>query len=128
MRFLADTHALLWHLSGNDLLSIAARNALDDDESDVYVSAASAWEITIKHRLGKLPEAEAFADDVEGMIRSQGYAALPITMAHAELAGRLSGSHRDPFDRMLIAQALLENLTLVSNERRFDQFGVRRLW
>ena len=128
MKLLADTHAVLWYVLGRDALPRVVRAAFDDSDNDVFVSAASAWEITTKHRLGKLPEAGSFASDVEHHLASHGFRALPITMAHAETAGRLTGSHRDPFDRMLIAQALLENLVLVSNETRFDQFGVKRLW
>lgn len=128
MNVLSDTHALIWYLSGDRSLPPGPRGLFDDDANEVYVSAASAWEITTKHRLGKLPEVNPFADDVQAMIVKHGFIPLPVTMAHAELAGRMAGAHRDPFDRMLIAQALLENLTLVSNETRFDAFGVRRLW
>ena len=92
------------------------------------ISAASAWEITTKHRLGKLPSAEAVALDVAGAIVSQGFNELSITVDDAARAGALPGHHRDPFDRMLIAQALSSNLVLVSNEPLFDQYGVRRLW
>lgn len=128
MRLLADTHAVLWYLLGKTVLPEIVRRAFDDDANEVFVSAASAWEITTKHRLGKLPEAQAIALSVERHLRDRGFEPLPITMAHAETAGGLSGAHRDPFDRMLIAQSLLENLVLVSNETRFDTFGVKRLW
>lgn len=94
----------------------------------MHVSAASAWEIATKHRLGKLPGAEAVAGDVGGCIAAQGFTALAITMADAERAGRLAGPHRDPFDRMLIAQALARDIALVSNEALFEPCGVRRLW
>ena len=128
MRLLADTHALLWWLSGSKLLAKDARAAFADSANQVFVSAASAWEITTKHRLGKLPEADLIAANVQGAIRKHGFEPLSVTMPHAELAGRLEGSHRDPFDRMLIAQALLEDLPLVSNETTFDTFGVSRFW
>ena len=94
----------------------------------MLVSAASAWEITTKHRLGKLPGAADVAADVRGSIAGQGFEALAITLADAERAGRLPGPHRDPFDRMLIAQALARDLPLVSNETLFDGYGVTRLW
>lgn len=128
MRYLADTHALIWYLSGSRSLSEPARAAIEDDANEVFVSAASAWEITTKHRLGKLPDVETIAADVEAALVRQGFVPLTISMRHAELSGRLPGPHRDPFDRMLIAQALIENLTLISDEARFDAFGVSRLW
>jgi PIN domain nuclease of toxin-antitoxin system len=128
VRLLLDTHAFLWWLAGNRRLSPAARRAVDDTSNDVVVSAATAWEITTKHRVGKLPEAEAVALDVTGSIASQGFDELAITVADAERAGRLPGSHRDPFDRMLIAQALARNLTVVSIDAVFDGYGVSRLW
>jgi PIN domain nuclease of toxin-antitoxin system len=125
---LLDTHALLWWLDGDERLSPAARTAIADPSTAVLVSAASAWEITTKHRLGKLPGAAEVARDVAGCIETQGFEALPITLADAERAGRLPGPHRDPFDRMLVAQALRLDVELVSNERIFDAFGLRRLW
>ena len=92
------------------------------------VSAASAWEITTKHRLGKLPGAEALALDISGAIAGQNFTELPITVEEAARAGALPGPHRDPFDRMLIAQALARNLVLISSESLFDRYGVHRLW
>ncbi len=94
----------------------------------MLVSAASAWEITTKHRLGKLPEADQVALDVSGTIASQRFDELPISVDEAGRAGALPGPLRDPFDRMLIAQALGQDLVLVSIETRFDSYGVRRLW
>ena len=128
MRLLLDTHAFLWWLAGNRRLSRAARRAVENTSNDVVVSAASAWEITTKHRAGKLPEAEAVALDVSGSIAGQGFDELAITVADAERAGRLPGAHRDPFDRVLIAQALAHDLTVVSIDRVFDGYGVSRLW
>lgn len=125
---LLDTHALLWWLDGDDRLSETARAAIADPARSVRVSAASAWEITMKHRLGKLPGAAAVAEDVPGCIAGQGFEALAITLEDAVRAGRLPGPHRDPFDRMLIAQAQARDLALVSNETLFDGYGVRRLW
>jgi PIN domain nuclease of toxin-antitoxin system len=128
VRLLLDTHTLLWWLAGDPALSEAARVAIVDEESEVFVSAASAWEITTKHRLGKLPGARAVAADVGGCVTRQGFLELPISMRHGERAGALPGPHRDPFDRMLIAQAMLEDLTLVSNETVFADYAVRLLW
>ncbi len=128
MRLLLDTHAFMWWLAGNRRLSPAARRAVDDSSNDVVVSAATAWEITTKHRVGKLSEAEAVARDVTASIASQGFEELAITVKDAERAGRLPGAHRDPFDRMLIAQALTHDLTVVSIDSVFDRYGVSRLW
>jgi PIN domain nuclease of toxin-antitoxin system len=103
---LLDTHALLWWLDGDERLPLAVRAAIADTSNLVMVSPASAWEITTKHRLGKLPFAAEVARDVAGCIAAQGFAELPITLRDAERAGRLPGPHRDLFDRMLVAQAL----------------------
>lgn len=128
MRALVDTHALLWAVTGDRKLSVRAKATLASFNNDIFVSAASAWEIATKYRLGKLPDADGLVADFGRVIERLGFYALPITMDHAQRAGSLAGEHRDPFDRMLIAQAQSENLPLVSNERIFDTYGVRRIW
>lgn len=128
MRLLLDTHTFIWWLAGDERLGHDARGLIADEGNEVLISSASAWEITTKFRIGKLPSAKALAMDIRGAISSQGFGDLPITVRHAELAGSLPGPHRDPFDRMLIAQAVVEDLGLVSNEAIFDSFGVRRMW
>ncbi len=128
MRLLLDTHAFFWWFSGSSRLSLPARQAIADDGNDVMVSAASAWEIATKHRIGKLPDADALALDMTGAIAGQDFEELPITVEDAARAGSLPGSLRDPFDRMLIAQALAHDLVLISMETLFDRYGVRRLW
>ena len=128
MRVLLDTHAFLWWIADSARLSGAARRMIDDDANSVFVSAASAWEITTKHRIGKLAQAEAVALDVAGSIAGQGFEELAITVDDAARAGRLPGLHRDPFDRVLIAQALVRDLAIVSVDKVFDGYGVRRLW
>lgn len=128
MRLLLDTHALLWWLSGDTQLSLQARRAIADRRHDILVSAASAWEVATKHRLGKLPGAGPLAVDFEREVLRHGFIDLPISMSHAQSAGALAGAHRDPFDRMLVAQALEEKLALVSNESLFDDYGVTRVW
>ncbi|MGH7126796.1 MAG: type II toxin-antitoxin system VapC family toxin, partial [Stellaceae bacterium] len=105
-----------------------ARAAIIDEQNDVLVSAASAWEIATKHRLGKLPGAAMLVSDIAGAVVAEGFAELPITVAHAAHAGTLPGPHRDPFDRMLIAQAMLEDFVLVSNDAVFEGYAARRLW
>jgi PIN domain nuclease of toxin-antitoxin system len=128
VRLLLDTHALLWWALDEIQLSSLARHAIADGGSTVYVSAVSACEIAIKVRIGKLQGAEQFSASLREELHQQGFHELPISIDHAQRAGCLPGPHRDPFDRLLIAQAQAEKLTLVSNERIFDQYGVVRLW
>ena len=128
MRLLLDTHALLWWLAGDAQLSLTARDAIADVSNEVFVSAASAWEVATKHRLGKLPGAGPLAVDFGREVRRQGFEPLPISIDHGQVAGALLGAHRDPFDRMLVAQAQEEKMALVSNESVFDAFGVTRVW
>ena len=128
VRVLLDTHAFLWWIADSARLSRAARRTIGDESNIIFVSAASAWEITTKHRTGKLAQAEAAALDVTGSIAGQGFEEQAITVDDAERAGRLPGLHRDPFDRVLIAQALARDLTVVSADKVFDGYGVRRLW
>jgi PIN domain nuclease of toxin-antitoxin system len=128
MRLLLDTHTLLWWLDGDRRMSKRARTLVGRDTNEVLVSAASAWEISTKWRLGKLPGAADVAADVAGAVASQAFLPLPISLSHAQLAGHLTTEHRDPFDRMLAAQALTEGFPIVSNDEAFDLFGVVRLW
>jgi PIN domain nuclease of toxin-antitoxin system len=128
VRILLDTHTLLWWLDGDRRLSRRARAAIEDPSTMVLVSAASAWEITTKARIGKLPGALEVAADVAAHVAAQAFTALDITILHAQRAGRLPGEHRDPFDRMIAAQAQLEDLPIVSNDDVFDSYGVNRLW
>lgn len=128
MRLLLDTHAFLWWVAGDTALSPAARAAIADDGNPVFVSAASAWEIATKFRIGKLPGVAAIVADLGAVLAAQGFVPLPIAFTHGQAAGALPGPLRDPFDRMLIAQAMLDGMVLVSNEVPFDAYGVRRLW
>jgi PIN domain nuclease of toxin-antitoxin system len=129
VRLLLDSHAFLWWVFADPKLSRRARTAIEDDaENQVFVSAASAWEIATKYRIGKLPNAAAVASDVARTVAEEGFNELSVSVRHAERAGSLVGHHQDPFDRMLIAQAMLDDLALVSNERAFDVYGVKRLW
>jgi PIN domain nuclease of toxin-antitoxin system len=127
MKALLDTHALLWWATGDAKLSRRARALISDEANEIYVSAASAWEIATKVRLGKL-EWPATAGTVGDYVLGQAFRPLPISLGHAERAGVLRIEHRDPFDRMLIAQAQVEDMWLVSNEVVFDAAGVRRTW
>ena len=120
-RLLLDTHVFLWWLADNRALAVAARELIGSPDNIVYVSAASVWEIAIKKSLAKLRA----PDDVEAIVEAEGFEALPISLFHAEQAGALPPVHRDPFDRMLVAQAQAEGLILVSQDRRLAQYGVR---
>ncbi len=128
MRLLLDTHAFLWWIEGNRRLPARVRRAIGDDGNAKFVSAASAWEITTKYRIGKLPEASELAPNVADAIADEGFEELPISVQEGARAGALPELHRDPFDRILIAQAILNDLTLVSGEGLFDQYGVQRYW
>jgi PIN domain nuclease of toxin-antitoxin system len=128
LRLLLDTHAFLWWLDGDPKLTPRALTAVSADPAKVSVSAATAWEITTKARIGKLPDALDVAADVAGCVTREGFQPLAVTLEHAQRAGGLPGPLQDPFDRMLIAQAMLDNLHLVSIERAFDAYGVLRLW
>lgn len=128
MRLLLDTHALIWWLAGDETLSRRAREAIGDEANSIAVSAASAMEVATKFRIGKLPGAALLAQDFEAIVAAQGFAELAITVRHARLAGELNIAHKDPFDRLLIAQAQAEDMVLVSNEALFDGFAVKRIW
>jgi PIN domain nuclease of toxin-antitoxin system len=127
-KLLLDTHALIWWLAGDETLSHRAREAIANEANSVAISAASAMEVATKFRIGKLPGAALLARDFETIIAAQGFTALPITVSHARFAGQMSIAHKDPFDRLLIAQARTEHMVLVSNEALFDGFAVKRLW
>ncbi len=128
MNLLLDTHAFRWWIAGDTALSITARDAIGDIRNDIHVSAASAWEIATKFRIGELPGAAAIVLDIGAVLEAQGFAPLPIDFAHGQAAGALPGPRKDPFDRMLIAQATIGGMALVSDELQFDLYGIRRLW
>ena len=128
MRVLLDTHALLWWLSDDAALPRTARKIIAETKNTVLVSAASAWEIATKVRLGKLPTAANLVSDFCGQVEREGFDLLVISADHGIRGGLLPGPHKDPFDRMLIAQAQAENLPVITNERVFEDYGVRRLW
>ena len=127
LKLLLDTHALLWWSTSDARLSPKAKKAIASEDIDVFVSAASAWEIATKVRVGKL-EWPATAGTVNTYVLEQGFRALPISLEHAERAGQLAIGHRDPFDRMLMSQALAEDMWLATNEDVFERAGVRRYW
>jgi PIN domain nuclease of toxin-antitoxin system len=128
VNLLLDTHALLWSVSAPGRLSALARDVLSDRANRVVVSSASAWEIAIKHRLGRFPEAAILLDRFHDHLRTARIENLPISLDHALAAGALSGPHKDPFDRMLIAQARLEDLAIVTADPVFRAYEARIVW
>jgi PIN domain nuclease of toxin-antitoxin system len=128
LRVLLDTHTLLWATLSPSFLSRKASTIIADEANVILVSAASAWEIATKVRLGKLPGAEALEREFQEVMDRAGYTLLAIDVASALRAGRLIAEHRDPFDRMLAAQALASDLPILSTDSRLDTFGVRRIW
>ena len=128
MRLLLDTHAFLWSLEASDRLSVTARTAIQDGANQKLVSHASLWEITIKVALGKLELASPWEETLRDIERLAPGTVLACTARDLEVLFRLPQHHRDPFDRMLVAQALRGDLTLVSNDEALDAYGVRRLW
>lgn len=123
MRALLDTQVLLWWLADDERLPDDARETMGGAE-DAIVSVASAWEMSLKAQLGRLD----FPDDLEAQLVRHQFSVLPVHLGHARRYRQLPLHHRDPFDRMLIAQAIAADMTLISNEAAFDRYGVRRLW
>ncbi len=128
MQALLDTHALLWWFADDPELTKAARKIIATTNNAIFVSAATAWEIATKVRLGKLSTAADLVANFLAHLDREGFQTLAISADHAIRAGLLPGPHRDPFDRMLIAQAQAENMPIVSNEVLFDSYGIRRIW
>ena len=128
MRLLLDTSAVLWWFAADAMLSITARNLLSRADTIVLVSAASAWEICTKVRIGKLPTAHELCENFSGFLDQHQFEPLAVTVEHGRLAGRMPGAHKDPFDRMLAAQALIEGVPLVTNDPAFAGFGVTMVW
>jgi PIN domain nuclease of toxin-antitoxin system len=128
IRLLLDTHTLLWWLFDDPKLSAAARSAIVDAHNEVLVSAASAWEIATKHRLGRLPEAGDVPLRLPHYLRRARFTALHISLEHAMAAGALPGPQKDPFDRMLVAQARIEDLAVATVDRVFRDYGVAVIW
>jgi PIN domain nuclease of toxin-antitoxin system len=128
MKVLLDTCTLLWATLTPSALSAQAREAIADENNEILVSAATAWEIASKVRLGKLPGAEKLEHDYLAVMEAAGYTSLPIDPAAALRAGRLIADHRDPFDRIIAAQAQALDIPVVSPDSQLDQFAIRRIW
>ena len=127
MRLLLDTHALLWWLLDDAELPASARRLIERADT-VRVSAASIWEVAIKQRLGKLPELALAVAELPALMRQSGFVPLPVDERHAAAVASLPLHHRDPFDHLLIAQAHIEQLTLVSRDPQFAAYGVALRW
>ena len=125
---LLDSHALLWWWFDPDRLSVHVHELLCDPSTPVLVSAASVWELSLKHHQGKLPELSGAITDLPGLLQADGFEALPISLAHGLRAGGYSQPHRDPFDRMLAAQAELDRLVLLTADPQLSTFPCRTLW
>jgi len=128
MRVLFDSHAFVWFLAGDERFSQRAREVVTADDTIACVSAVTAWEIANKVRLGKWPEAEPLAASLSDVIDEHGFEPIAITVEQARIAGFLTGAHRDPFDRMLAAQAQIEGIPLVTADPAFRLFGTQVLW
>jgi PIN domain nuclease of toxin-antitoxin system len=128
VKVLLDTCTVVWATMSPSALSHKARRTLANENNVILVSAASAWEIATKVRLGKLPSAENLEQDYLAVMELAGYTLLAIDTESALRAGRLTAEHKDPFDRMIAAQALALDVAVLSPDPQFDQFGVRRIW
>jgi PIN domain nuclease of toxin-antitoxin system len=127
-RFLLDTHVLLWWFFNDPRLSEKAIHVIENPGHTILVSSASAWEISTKLRLGKLSGAEPIVRDLPALLQKSRMEVLPIGLNHALLAGSLISDHRDPFDRMLAAQAIIEKLSLVTSDKAWGDFSLPIIW
>jgi PIN domain nuclease of toxin-antitoxin system len=128
VRLLADTHVVFWATMERSRLSQVARAALESEQNEAFVSVASAWEIAIKVGLGKWPEARDLLFDFERHMADAGFELLPITVAHVRTAGLIASTHRDPFDRLLAAQATIDGLVLVTADGNLAPLGAACIW
>ena len=128
MRVLLDTHALLWFSLDDARLSDRAKSAIASRGNDLLVSPATLWEVAIKVSIGKYELDEEFAPFFSRVLAAYNMTLLPINVEHAAAVAGLPFHHRDPFDRLLIAQALCEDISIVSADRAFDRYNVRRIW
>jgi PIN domain nuclease of toxin-antitoxin system len=128
LRYLLDTHTLIWWMTEDSHLPISARRMISHRDNTSVVSAASAWEIATKVRLGRLPAAADLVQNFVADLEVHRIEVLPVTAEDGIRAGLLPGPHKDPFDRMLISQALGENIPIISNDRALDGYGVERIW
>lgn len=128
MKLLLDTHTLLWFIAGSSSLSDAARTLIENTENEKFVSIVSIWETAIKVSIGKMSLSSPFDDLFPHQLQINGFELLPVNVEHASVIAALPFHHRDPFDRLLVAQTIEEKMTLVSVDEVFDDYGITRLW
>ena len=128
MRLLLDTHALIWWWKDDPVLPTSAREAMIDPNNEVLVSAATAWELATKVRKGQLPELRDRLTGFQTHLTRDGFTPMIVTVEHGIYGGAIPGAHKDPFDRLIAAQALLEGLTVVTRDREIAAFGCEVLW
>ena len=130
MKVLLDTHAFLWLIAGDASLSPRARDIIEAADNEPLLSAASLWEMAIKVSLGKLTLnfGEPFAEAIGGQLRENGVTVLPLNITHIGRVAVMPFHHRDPFDRLIVAQALIESLPIVGRDQAFDSYRVQRIW
>jgi PIN domain nuclease of toxin-antitoxin system len=128
MKYLLDTHAAIWWWCMPKRLSRKARRLMEDTETQIFFSAVSAYEIGYKHRLNRLPLPASLIRDLAANARDEGWLLLPLGVEHAQRAGVLDNDHRDPFDRLLAAQAESEKLPLITNDPAFESFDIKSVW
>lgn len=128
MKVLLDSHTFFWWTTDSPKLSRTARGLIDEDSTDVLISSVVAWEISSKVRSGKWREAEPLADAFFATIKHYGFLPLSLTLEHAHRAGTFTVAHRDPFDRMLAAQSLIESASLITIDPVFSEFGIEIVW
>lgn len=128
MKLLLDTHAFVWAVADPKRLSKVASEAIRSAENELFLSSAVAWELATKHRIGKFPGAKSIIDDLESLAQDLDARHLPVTSSHAVKAGLMPVEHRDPFDRMLAAQAQIEGLHLITRNQAFRVFDVNVVW
>lgn len=128
MKVLLDTQAFLWFIIGDEQLSQPARAEIENEENDLYISSASLWEMAIKVSLGKLTLTEPLETLITEQLETNGIGVLGITIPHVTKVSSLPFHHRDPFDRLIISQGLVENMPIISVDDVFDDYGVKRIW
>ncbi|MEW6738158.1 MAG: type II toxin-antitoxin system VapC family toxin [Acidobacteriota bacterium] len=128
MRLLLDTHTFLWFIMGNSKLSSSARTLIEDISNDKQLSIVSVWEMAIKVSIGKLSLAGPFEIIIPEQIKNNGFDVMNIDISHINIVATLPMHHRDPFDRLLIAQCMIEDLSIISADSAFDSYSVHRLW
>lgn len=128
MKLLLDTHTLLWFIAGSPELSLSARNLIEEESNEKFVSIVSIWETAIKVSIGKMTLTASFNDLFPHQLQINGFELLPVKIEHTSVVTTLPFHHRDPFDRLLIAQAILGNMTLVSIDEVFDDYEATRTW